>query len=103
MPAPKTKYVKHLLLLKQQEIPVGHPDSRFFFNSRFVGTRAAIDTFTPEVLLTCLQLLQRKTTKHSGLDYLQVFENEVGQSTGEPDLWLIDDEVVVTALLQENY
>lgn len=85
--------------LKDQEIPLDDPRSRHRFRKPFVSTRGALDTFGPELLYACLLELQAKADQHSGLDYLQVFETPKGM----PNLWFIEDEQVVTALLPDEY
>lgn len=87
------------LFQKVQEIPYDHPDSRYRFTARLVATRAALEAFGLETIIGCYLLLQRQAERCKGIDYLQVFQN-----AGEgPDLWLIDDQEIVTALLPSDY
>jgi hypothetical protein len=88
-----------LLGLKDQEIPLGDLRSHFHFRKPFVSTQGALSTFGPLVLNTCLAELQAKADEYGGLDYLQVFQ----APEGLPNLWFIEDEQVVTALLPEEY
>jgi hypothetical protein len=85
--------------LKDQEIPLDDPHSRFRFRKPFVSTRGALSTFGPELLLVCLLELQAKAEENDGLDYLQVFETPEAM----PNLWFIEDGQVVTALLPQDY
>lgn len=85
--------------LKDQEIPLDDPQSRFRFQKPFVSTKGALSTFGPELLFACLLELQAKAAEHDGLDYLQVFETPEEL----PNLWFIEDGQVVTALLPEEY
>lgn len=89
------------LVQKVQEIPLDHRDSRFFFTKRLVATRAAFDTFGPELILDRYLFLQEQARRCNGLDYLQVFEDHANPEG--PKLWFIEDGVVVTALLPSDY
>jgi hypothetical protein len=91
------------LHLKMQEIPYDHPDSRWMFTKNFVATRAAYHVFGPEVLFACLLRLQELAVKHTGLDYLQVFENLCKLEYDGKNLWFIEDGAALTALLPEDY
>jgi hypothetical protein len=92
-------------ILKQQEIPLDHPDSinRFRPSAEkpLAATPAAIESYSEETIIACLQLLQEQVDRHDGLDYLQVFE--------DPDkaeaLWFIEDGPggAITALLPSDY
>jgi len=91
------------LILKPQEIPLDHPNSRYFFTSQpFVATPAALQAYDQEVILICLRYLQRQAKLYNGLDYLQVFQDLKG---GRPDLWFIDngEGKGTIALLPEDY
>lgn len=88
------------LRLRQQEIPFDHPDSRWMFRKRLLATRAAHDTFGPEIILRCHEALMRLARERSGIDYLQVF---VDHTNDERRLWFIEDAEVVTALLPSDY
>ena len=90
------------LQLRQQEIPFDHPDSRWMFRKRLVATRAAHETFAPEIILRCHEALMRLAREHSGIDYLQVFVTDTLSSDG-PRLWFIEDVLAVTALLPSEY
>lgn len=89
------------LVLKQQEIPLDHPDSRCMFRKTLVATRAALDTFGSLLILRFYLALQHRAMKEGGLDYLQVFEKR-SEPPG-PNLWFIEDGQVVTALLPSDY
>jgi hypothetical protein len=95
----------HLPRLKDQEIPLQHPDSSNRFlpsaDKPFLETPPAITAYTEEVIVACLRLLQQKAEQHQGLDYLQVFEDG-----GKPEnLWFIEDGPggAITALLPSDY
>ena len=93
----------HNLILKPQEIPVSHPDSRYFFNTKpFVATTNSLNYFEIEDIVIYLIYLQRQAKIYNGLDYLQVFEDP---SKTLPNLWFIDDGEggATTALLPEDY
>ena len=66
--------------LKPQEIPLDHPDSNNMFqpspDKPFVATPTAIEMYSNDVIMACCQVLRGKADQHSGLDYLQVFEDE---------------------------
>jgi len=91
-------------VLKVQEIPYDHPDSRYFFRPSaekpFLATPAAI-TMYREAIYRCLLRLQSLAREKNGLDYLQVFD--------DPDraeaLWFIEDDDggAITALLPSDY
>lgn len=90
--------------LRDQEVPLDHPDSRHFFrpgpNRSLVATRAAIDAYSHEVIVGCLVLLQQRAAETGGLDYLQVFEDP---ARGE-ELWFIEEGAAgpITALLPSD-
>ena len=67
----------------------------------FLATRAAIEMYSHEVIVACWQLLRQKADEHSGLDYLQVFEDD----EHEENLWFIEDGPggAITALLPSDY
>jgi len=67
----------------------------------FVATRGAIAKFQHETIVACLGVLRAKADEHSGIDYLQVFEDA---ETGDR-LWFIEDGAggAITALLPEEY
>lgn len=91
-------------VLKVQEIPYDHPDSRNFFQPSaekpFVATQAAIAMYR-HAILRCLMQLQTLAREKNGIDYLQVFD--------DPDrpeaLWFIEDDDggAITALLPSDY
>ena len=87
------------LTLKQQEIALDHPHSRYRFLKPFHATPGARETFSIPLLLFCLVQLQKLAADEDGLDYMQVFETEGDQ----PNLWFIEDGQVVTALLPSEY
>lgn len=92
------------LVLKAQEIPFDHPDSRYMFQPSpekpFLSTPAAIALYREQVYL-CLTQLQELAREHNGLDYLQVFEH----SKGVESLWFMEDDEggAITALLPSDY
>lgn len=93
------------LKLTPQEIPLGHPDSRYMFrpslDKPLVATPAAIEMHQIETILRYLAILQVKARQHNGLDYLQVFEDRARSEA----LWFIEDDVggAITALLPSDY
>ena len=103
MPAASGLQDTTILKLKEQEIPYDDPHSRFMFVKPFVVTRNAHHTFGPGVLLACLQRIQAKAQQMEGLDYLQVYQNLSKRDFDGRDLWFIEDGLVVTALLPEDY
>lgn len=68
----------------------------------FVATPAAIQAYTRETILACLQTLQDQAVRYEGIDYLQVFKNEDPE---KEDLWFIEDGDggAITALLPTDY
>jgi hypothetical protein len=92
-------------VLKRQEIPYDHPDSKYMFQpgpeKPFVATRHAIAAYQRATIIACLRVLQSHAVQHDGLDYLQVFD--------DPDrvegLWFIEDDIggAITALLPSDY
>ncbi len=91
------------LILKPQEISLDHPDSRYFFTTLpFLATTSAMSVYGEETILNCLDYLQRQAKQYDGLDYLQVFQDIIGN---RPALWFIDDGEggATTALLPEDY
>jgi len=89
------------LVQRVQEIPLDHRDSRFFFTKNLVATRAALATFGPLVIADRYLFLQQQARRSNGLDYLQVFEDQANPDG--PNLWFIEDGLVVTALLPSDY
>jgi hypothetical protein len=93
------------LTLRPQENPLNHPRSSYRFQPSaekpFVATPAAITTFGQEVIIQCLEHIQDLARKHSGIDYVQVFEDP---ETEQP-LWFIEDGPggAITALLPSDY
>lgn len=94
-----------LTKLKQQEIPLDHPNSYNVFQPNaekpLVATPAAIEMYQQETIFQSLMVLQNLAERHTGLDYLQVFEDpEKAES-----LWIIEDGPggAVTALLPSDY
>lgn len=91
--------------LKRQEIPLDHPESSNMFlpsaEKPFLATPAAIQMYTRETIIACLTTLQQKARESNGLDYLQVFEDEVRPEK----LWFIEDGEggAITALLPSDY
>ena len=67
----------------------------------FVATPAAIDMYQQETIIECLRILQQKAVEYDGLDYLQVFEDEVNPE----NLWFIEDGAggAITSLLPSDY
>ena len=93
------------LTLKSQEIPLDDPESNNMFrpgpDKPFAATPAAIEMYTREAILACLNLLRQKADEHQGLDYLQVFT-----SPEKPeDLWFMEDGAggAITALLPSDH
>ena len=90
------------LVWQKQEIPFDHPDSRFFFRllsgKSVVATSNAIAEFSQIEIVNLLLLLEKEAKKHDGLDYLQTFKSKDGRK-----LWIIEDGLVITALLPEEY
>ena len=90
--------------LKPQEIPFDDPDSVHLFRpgpeQPLYATPAAIEIYTQEVILACLDLLRQKADQHQGLDYLQVFESPDKSEA----LWFIEDGPggAITALLPSD-
>jgi hypothetical protein len=95
----------HMPVLKSQEIPFDHPDSRYMFQPSaekpFVATPPAIALYEQETIVHCLRVLQEQAAIHGGLDYLQVFEDPERPEA----LWIIEDDVggAITALLPSDY
>jgi hypothetical protein len=89
------------LVQRVQEIPLDHRDSRFLFTKNLVATRAAIEAFGPALIFEHYLFLQGQARRCNGLDYLQVFEDHANPEG--PNLWFIEDGVVVTALLPSDY
>ena len=95
----------HKLVLRPQEIPLDDLQSKYLFqpspSKPFVATPAALDRFGQDMIVACLQMLQRKAAEHNGIDYLQVFEDP---TTGER-LWFMEDDEggAITALLPSDY
>ena len=93
------------LTLKTQELPYDHPDSVYMFqpgpDKPFVATSAAIELYQNETIVQCLRILQQEATAHSGIDYLQVFDDE----SKPENLWIIEDGDggAITALLPSDY
>ena len=93
------------LRLKEQEIPLDHPDSNCMFRpgpeKPFLATPDAVAMYSHEVIISCLHVLQHKAIENNGIDYLQVFEDS---EKSEP-LWFIEDGDggAVTALLPSDY
>ncbi len=97
--------MQHLPSLKPQEIPLDHPDSNNLFltstEKPFLATPDAIEMYSHEVISACLRVLQQKAIEHSGLDYLQVFQDD-----SKPEaLWFVEDGPggAITAMLPSNY
>jgi len=88
-------------ILRPQEIPLDDRTSCNMFEPNaakpFVATPAAIEMYSRETILACLQVLQESAVKHGGLDCLQVFESLEKQEK----LWFIEDGVI-TALLPSD-
>ena len=93
------------LILRPQEIPLDDPQSKYSFQPSpakpFVATPAALECFGREMIVACLQMLQRKAAEHNGIDYLQVFE----EPTRGGRLWFMEDDEggAITALLPSDY
>ena len=93
------------IVLRPQEIPLDDPESKYLFQPSsakpFVATPAALERYGRDMIVACLQLLQRKAAEHEGVDYLQVFEDP----TKGDRLWFIEDDEggAITALLPSDY
>ena len=93
------------LILRPQEIPFDDPQSKYLFQPSpakpFVATPAALERFGRDMIVACLQMLQRKAAEHNGVDYLQVFEDP----TKGGRLWFMEDDEggAITALLPSDY
>lgn len=91
-------------MLKPQEIPYDHPDSRYMFQSSaekpFLSTPAAVALYREQIYL-CLTQLQELARQHDGLDYLQVFDHPEHTEA----LWFMEDDAggAITALLLSDY
>lgn len=91
--------------LRDQEIPLDHPDSCNMFqpgpNRPFVATPAAIAMYTHETILACLNQLRVRAELHGGLDYLQVFVDPAKPE----NLWFMEDGAggTITALLPSDH
>jgi len=91
-------------ILKQQEIPFDHPDSRYMFqpgpDKPFLATPSAIEVYR-HAIADCLSRLQNLAREKNGLDYLQVFDDP-----DKPEaLWFIEDDDggAITALLPSDH
>jgi hypothetical protein len=94
---------EYKLRLKPQEIPLDHPNSKFYFDTQpYVATPNALSIYGEGVIAGCLIYLQRQARQYKGLDYLQVFEDVEGRRV---PLWFIDDGDggATTALLPDDY
>ncbi len=90
----------HSVKLKPQEIPFDHPDSKWQFNpltKQLVATSAAIRLYQADIR-EAIDQLRILADKEGGLDYLQIFESDRPEN-----LWLIEDEIAITALLPSDY
>lgn len=104
--APRSVYhpAVSIPVLKPQEIPYDHPDSRYMFQPSdekpLLSTPAAIAVYR-EQIHRCLTQLQELARQHNGLDYLQVFEDPDNTEA----LWFIEDDIggAITALLPSDY
>ena len=103
MPLPTGLPNTTILRLKEQETPYDDPHSRFMFEKNLVSTTNALHTFGPSTIFACLLRVQAKAQEKQGLDYLQVFENLSKLEFAGKNLWFIEDDLVVTALLPEDY
>ena len=83
--------------LQPQEVSFEHADSCCMFDTRFVATPAALELHGAEIIGQCLQELQKLAQERNGLDYIQVFRLPRGQ------LWIMDSDYYVTALLPSDY
>lgn len=89
------------LVLRTQDDPAGHPDSRFLFQKPLVATPAALEAFGSELIHRCYLELQQLAEQRHGLDYTQAFDDP--SKLEGPPLWFIEDDLVVTALLPSDY
>lgn len=88
-------------VLRGQDDPFDHPDSRFLFRKPLVATPAALEAFGLEAIRRCYLELQALAEQHHGLDYGQAFDTSA--NPGGPPLWFLEDGEVVTALLPSDY
>ena len=76
--------------LKNQEIPLDHPDSSNMFqpgpDKPLLATPGVIEMYGHEVIMACIRILRQKADEHDGIDYLQVFEADESEN-----LWFIED------------
>lgn len=92
------------LTLQEQEIPFGSPESVNYFSPSndkpFVATPAALEKFTRDELISCLCTLQQLAKEKGGIDYLQVFVDEM-----RGKLWFLEDGDggAITAMLPSDY
>jgi hypothetical protein len=89
------------LVLRRQDDPFDHPDSRFLFRKELVATPAALEAFGLEAIHRCYLELQQLAQQHRGLDYAQAFDDHA--NVNGTALWFIEDAEVVTALLPSDY
>ena len=93
------------LVLRPQEIPLDDPQSKYLFQPSpakpLVATPAALQRYGRDMIVACLQLLQRNAAQHNGVDYLQVFE----EPTKGDRLWFMEDDEggAITALPPSDY
>lgn len=66
----------------------------------FVATPAALEVFTREEIIECLCTLQHLAKEKGGIDYLQVFSDEI-----RGKLWFLEDGEggAITAMLPSDY
>ncbi len=64
------------------------------------ATPAAVEAYSQEIIVSCLQVLRQKAVEYDGLDYLQVFQAESGS-----DLWFLEDGPggAISAILSSDY
>jgi hypothetical protein len=76
---------------------INHRDS----SDASAASMDAIEMYQHEVIIACLDVLQRLADEHQGLDYLQVFES----AEHSENLWYIEDGQggAITALLPSDY
>lgn len=89
------------LVWKKQDIPTTDARSTFAFDpaeTEFVATDGAMQKFGTHTLIRCLNRLTYLAKAADGLDYLQVFETD-----DHGQLWLMQDEEKITALLPNEH
>jgi hypothetical protein len=69
--------LKVRLDLRQQPLPLDHPDSTCMFQGLVVPSRAALESFGEGVIECCMIVLRTKAQENAGLYFLQTFVDRV--------------------------